>query len=128
MPRGFRKSDGKSLGFPLGSMKPELNSTKNPTINDIYWAAGIYEGEGSCANTGRSEFASVDQKDPYLLYIMRDFFGGRIYKYPNQICHRWAIFGARARGFMQTIYILLSPRRQKQIRKVMKIGEYNDAR
>jgi len=33
--------------------KPELAPTKVPSTIDIAWAAGVYEGEGSCRNCGK---------------------------------------------------------------------------
>ena len=60
-----------------------MDAVKRPTAIEVAWAAGIYEGEGSCvtnhSGSGYESFvASVNQKDPEILYRMRDLFGGTI--------------------------------------------------
>jgi len=104
-------------------MTPRLAPSQKPTVQDIYWAAGIYEGEGTCNNPKNSEKVAVSQKDTWLLYRLQELFGGAIYP-DHKPCSVWNLSGARARGFLQTIYMLLSPRRQEQIRKCLRVGEY----
>lgn len=106
---------------------PHLPPSKHPTSIDIAWAAGIYEGEGSCQNrygTSGTSHVRVFQKDAWLLHKLRDLFGGRVSPVTQKrttapeervTYHRWDIYGARARGFGMTIYTFLSPRRQKQL-------------
>ena len=56
--------------------KPGLDATKAPTALDVAWAAGIYEGEGSCVaggTKGKSFSVTVTQKDPELLYRCETF-------------------------------------------------------
>lgn len=110
-----------------GTVKPELAPTLHPTNMDIAWAAGVYEGEGTCSasSTRRSTWVMVSQKDAWLCPKLRDLFGGRIRIY-KAYCngpgseyreyHRWDLCGPRALGFLQTIYSFLSPRRQGQIK------------
>jgi hypothetical protein len=97
---------------------------------NIAWAAGIYEGEGSTDNPSFSSANSVrvqvSQKDPWLLQQFCDLFGGRLYRarggrYKGEVhmMWRWQIYGARARGFLLTVFSLLSPRRRQQARKVL---------
>jgi len=81
---------------------------------DIAWAAGIYEGEGCCNKDGALHVA---QKDPWLLLRLQAFFGGSVTETKGKRCGVWLVSGARARGFAMTIYSLLSPRRQAQIRR-----------
>jgi len=103
--------------------KPGLDATKAPTALDVAWAAGIYEGEGSCVaggTKGKSFSVTVTQKDPELLYRLRDFFGGgiKLYNVGDQRrfqCYCWAICGDRARAFLGTIYPFLTARRKAQI-------------
>jgi hypothetical protein len=103
--------------------KPGLDATKAPTALDVAWAAGIYEGEGSCVASGRkgkSFSVTVSQKDPELLYRMREFFGGgiRLYYVGKQgrfEIYHWVICGDRARAFLGTIYPFLTARRKAQI-------------
>jgi hypothetical protein len=108
----------------LGRMKPGLNPTRHPEMKDVYWVAGIYEGEGCCSiNNSKSRVAeaNIAQKDTWLLDKLKSLFGGHVCgskSHPN--IGYWQISGTRARGFLMTIYSLLSPRRQGQIKKVLK--------
>ncbi len=99
--------------------KPELDATKVPTEIDIAWAAGIYEGEGTCRLCGynkRSFMATVVQKDPELLYRLRDWFGGSLQGNSNLSgAYAWNICGDRARIFVALIYKFMTARRRAQI-------------
>jgi hypothetical protein len=109
---------------------PLLAPTKHPEMKDIYWAAGFYEGEGSyVANKQKTKVTGsgikIMQKQKWPLEYMRDFFGGSLCLYTKKSGTKvgqqywwWTLHGPRARGFIMTIYSLLSPRRQGQIRKV----------
>lgn len=112
----------------LGYTRPDLAPTEQATVRDIIWAAGVYEGEGSPSLTGRSPYLSehvtVSQKDPWLVNQLCSLFGGSIYDVKNRDLWAWDIYGARARGFLQSVYGLLSPRRQEQARRVLKVGEF----
>ena len=90
--------------------------TESVGTADLAWAAGVYEGEGSCAYGAGSEAARIGQKDTWLLYRLKALFGGSVHLSETSV---WQIYGAKARGFLQSIYGLLSPRRQKQIRAVL---------
>ena len=108
-----------------------LDAILKPTDLEIAWAAGIFEGEGSCCASGtgkRSFVVAVDQKDPELLYRLRDLFGGTVDEYENNrgtlansfksfTIFRWAICGDRARIFLAAIYGYLTVRRKTQIDK-----------
>jgi hypothetical protein len=91
---------------------------------DIAWAAGIFEGEGTCprrSKSNRTTTASVTQKDLWLLHRMQSLFGGTVRQYPQKegTYGRWSCSGERARGFVMTIYTLMSPRRRAQIRAAL---------
>lgn len=109
----------------LGRCKPGLEAKEHPTNIDIAWAAGIWEGEGNCCSTSWSKEGQkhtttkivVTQKDPWLLNKLKLLFGGSICK--HSFCFQWSITGARARGFIMTIYTFLSPRRKEQVRNVL---------
>lgn len=100
-----------------------LDPIKTPTALDIAWAAGIYEGEGSCVKSGvkgASFTVLITQKDPELLYRMRDMFGGGIRQYnvgkgKRFMCHHWTLCGDKARVFLASIYSYLTARRKAQI-------------
>ena len=51
--------------FNYGRMKPGLEATESPTLMQISWAAGLFEGEGSCIRVGvDSQQVNLGQKDP----------------------------------------------------------------
>jgi hypothetical protein len=81
-----------------------------PGDADVIWAAGIYEGEGSCTVDGS---VSVPQKDPWILIKLRDFFGGLV-RDEGRIW-RWQLSGTHARMFLDAVYPYLSPRRRARI-------------
>lgn len=83
-----------------------------PISLDIAWAAGIYEGEGTCMNPSR---ISVTQKDPWLLHRLQALFGGRV-STQGVGKFAWNVSGKRARGFVDKIVPFLSPRRKEQLR------------
>jgi hypothetical protein len=89
--------------------------------HDFIWAAGFYEGEGTLASYSLQ--TSITQKNRWPLERMKALFGGSISP-PYRGCCRWQISGARARGFLMSIYELLSPRRQEQIVNAMRRREW----
>lgn len=103
--------------------KAGLEPTKMPTAIDIAWAAGIYEGEGSCpiGGTDRRSFSvSVSQKDPEFLYKLRDWFGGGVKLYNvgkegRHTIYHWVVCGDNGRLFLASIYPFLTSRRRAQI-------------
>lgn len=102
------------------------SATLTPSSGDLHWAAGLLEGEG-CFTPQRNQrgfvTARVDalQVDSWVIDRLLAMFGGTAYdvRRPNrQPARRWTATGARARGVMQTLYPLLSPRRQAKIIEV----------
>ena len=115
----LRNGESKSCGCSK-YMNPEVMATKSPSSLEIAWTAGIYEGEGCCSPLGwGGTGVSVTQKDPEILIKLKELFGGKISKVKKTNLHRWYINGVRARGFLMTIYKLLSIRRKEQIKKVL---------
>lgn len=120
---------GKQGGRPLGFLKKGLEPVKKPTVKDIYWAAGVWEGEGSVQSKGRSNTVgvTVSQKDRELCDKMAELFGGNVGKYHNKDnVHRkggdyfvWTVSGARGAGFLMTIYPLLTQRRKVQVKAAL---------
>ncbi len=95
---------------------------EHPSIKDIYWAAAIVEGEG-CIIFGKGKYISVSvyQKDTWILHKLTRMFGGSIY-YRKQDERRfgkcdslWRVSGPRGRGFIMTIFSILSPNKQKRV-------------
>jgi hypothetical protein len=104
----------------LGAMSPTLAPTTKPSMLDIAWAAGIYEGEGWCSSPRRTDFQmAVCQKDRWLCAKMRALFGGSVHPKHGYNAWWWRLSGPRARGFAYTIFTFLSPRRRAQIRKAV---------
>ena len=101
---------------------PALDATKTPTVLDIAWAAGFFEGEGHPRlNYKRGVDLSVSQKDPEILYRLRDWFGGAVrfakcktVPADRQV-YQWNACGDRARLFFALVYHSLSARRKAQI-------------
>lgn len=105
-------------------------ATITPTMLDIAWAAGIYEGEGTAGYTrvkGRkldrgTQKVAVYQKDSWLIIRFQELFGGAIGKAttrPGCEIWYWAVYGPRARGFLMSVFHYLSPRRREQAKKAL---------
>src|SRR5262245_20057823 len=100
-------------------INPRVLPIRSPGIATIYWAAGFYEGEGSCSvltdgvRGYKTMVVSMTQKDPQVLLMLRDYFGGTIYS--DRGVSKLVMRGAIGRGFVMTIFKLLSTRRKKQI-------------
>lgn len=114
------KRGGSNIGHWFS---PRLAPTIKPTLLDIAWAAGIYEGEGSCQGrphkgSTHGDHVTVSQKDKWLLEKLKQLFGGSIKKHTGD-CYLWFLCGPRCRGFLMTIYPFLSPRRKLQAMKVI---------
>lgn len=126
----WRKLQKAGLSFGkvshVGRMKTyRVLPKESPTVLDIAWTAGIYEGEGSCTPTKRGSLvAKISQKQPWILRKLQRFFGGSVYFYSGHKkttpIWNFVLSGTLARGFLMTIYSLLSPHRQKTIRKVLR--------
>ena len=95
--------------------KTTPQATESPSVVDLAWAAGIYEGEGSCHSDKRTSTVAVAQKDTWLLFRLKAMFGGQISRHKGSRVSYWTAHGARARGFLYTIYTWLSPRRRRQV-------------
>ena len=105
--------------------KTTKKAIKNPTTQDIYWAAGFCEGEATFYHKKGSGEVHINQKNSLEpLQKMLSLFGGNIYKIHSRAkggyyFDIWGIVGSRARGFMMTIFPLMSPKRKNQIKKVL---------
>jgi hypothetical protein len=102
------------------NVAPNIDVTPNPSAVEVAWAAGLYEGEGHASGVKGRTIAHVTQKDPEVLFRLREMFGGRIEMFRSgtpKYCHMWKLYGDRARTFFQAIYPMLSSRRQEQVLK-----------
>ena len=113
-----------------------LEAIGKPTAMEIAFFAGFYEGEGNCFAAGKSRALGmkVCQKDPELLYRMRNLWGGSVkfcatrngkasptfegYDSWKNPIYKWSLSGDRARTFLAQIYPFLSSRRKSQVDKL----------
>lgn len=112
------------MGF---TFKPELLPSKTPTEIEVAWSAGVFEGEGCIpqrqpgSRKWNAAVATIVQKDPEILYKMRDWFGGRVRFMrsrtipEDQQCFVLEISGNNARLFLARIYRFMSTRRKSQV-------------
>ena len=104
-------------------------ATMSPTLRDLAWAAGFMEGEGTFSSddkTGKGGRARAVQVNPEPLLRIAAMFGGHV-KVSHCVAgnrkpiHYWQVNGARARGVMQTLFSMMSAKRQGQI--MVALGE-----
>lgn len=96
----------------------------HPTTRDLEWAAGFLEGEGSFRQDGNSTIVRASQVHKPPVIRLLKMFGGRLvqYKYGKaQPAWHWCTSGKRARGIAMTLYPLMSPKRQQQIKKALNV-------
>lgn len=95
-------------------------ATKVPSSQEIAWAAGIIEGEGSFTVSSENWVrVMVSQKDPEILFRLQEILGGTVSLRHVGGTPKWQCHGARARGVTMTIYKFLSQRRKTQARKLL---------
>jgi hypothetical protein len=104
--------------------------TKTPSEKEVAFAAGFYEGEGCAQHANKNRVNAlqviIGQKDPEILYRLREWFGGGIYQRTNSgankiTLHVLMISGNRARAFLRQVWPYLSIRRKAQILKACPI-------
>ena len=93
---------------------------------DLEWAAGFLDGEGHFGTRVKDFMPRVTacQKDEWALMRLSRMFGGKVSYHAPQKAHwqptyRWEHRGRRGAAIMMTLYSLLSPYRQKQIREAL---------
>ena len=96
------------------------------TSNDIYWLAGLLEGEGSFqwSGTGRSLCVVLGMNDKDVVERASIVMAGslpRDYTATRTGNRHWrtAVYGARAASVMMTLYTLLGVRRRAKIRALL---------
>lgn len=106
-----------------------LQPKGTPTREDIIFAAGFYEGEGCVCVVnkkrvnGKAIAVVIGQKDPEILYRLRDLFGGGVYIRKNSGAnkiklHAWVMSGYLAKPFLRQVFQYLSTRRKEQIERI----------
>lgn len=118
------------MRYPIKRNSPQkISAIRQPSLLEVGWVAGIYEGEGSVESyvqSGRKNTVisvQVFQNDPWMLYKFQEFYGGSVGSYKNRTGHFWKLTGQRAVDFLCGIAPLLSPRRIDQAR--FHIARYN---
>lgn len=99
-----------------------------PTTEEVAWAAGFLEGEGSFQRrAGMSLRVQATQATTEPLLRLQKLFGGRIRKearrHPSVLSKktifRWTAYGILAEQVMQSVHPWLSARRKEQIDKCL---------
>lgn len=112
------------MGTPpntYGKLTLRLAPSESAGPHDIIWAAGIFEGEGHARRAPTTEQVIIGQKDRWLCDRLRALFGGNVHYRPRDDAFVWIATGARARGFLMSIYQMLSPRKRAQIRETLRV-------
>lgn len=105
---------------------PNVPPVRTYTEFELGWLTGVFEGEGSARGSkGMVATVSIPQKDPEILYRMRELLGGSISKVTvlaegtdlraDTMLYTLNICGDGCRQFLQAIYAHLSTRRKMQI-------------
>lgn len=111
----------KGRGFGV-EHKATIKASVKATPRLIEWAAGFLEGEGSFSGGGTHGYGRVSapQVQRWPLEQLQKLFGGTIADYrEKRNTYHWWVTGSRARGVMMTLYSLVSPKRQEQIRAAL---------
>lgn len=96
----------------------------SPTVKDIAFSAGFYEGEGSISLSEKVEIQiQIIQNDREILDKLQSHFGGKVYgPYQGSSGNEYynlRLVRERAIGFSLTIFTFLSKNRRKQIKEIL---------
>lgn len=108
---------------------------KSPLVKELYWLAGLLEGEG-CFTFGNLSQSGSGFRHPALVLDMTDkdtmekaaaMFGTSVYtlhtptmkKNNGKPSFRTQVTGTRAVAWMMTLYPLMGSRRQERIREIL---------
>ncbi len=107
---------------------PRLDPIKEPTPEEVAWAAGIFDGEGTVGTEGpkRKSFSvKVSQARADIPVRMRVLFGGSVKCYEHISlsgkpwpCWTWRAGGIRAYNFIEAVRPWLGAKRQNQINRL----------
>jgi hypothetical protein len=97
----------------------------HPTMLDIAWAAGFYEGEGCCTLSQNQLCVFICQRQKEPLLKMELYFGGKIYSNNTKTRDAWIyhLKYERAYGFLYTIFPFLSREKRDQIKSTIRKRE-----
>ena len=129
-PSGLTSSLKTSEESMSTSILSGINAARQ-SVNNLYWLAGILEGEGSFGMhtikkrpTARStQVVQLKMTDADVMYRVSKLLNCRQYCYrrPGKYKTVWSIklSGKYAVGLMMTMYCLLGSRRQERIRQIL---------
>lgn len=90
-------------------------------IKNIYWLAGLLEGEGCFGLSSGCIRISLNMTDRDIVEQVADLFGCRVSTYQplgnRKRVYSAEIFSNRAAGWMMTLYSLMGERRKIKIRE-----------
>lgn len=93
-------------------------------FSDIYYVAGLVEGEGCFGINNLTPFIKVAMYDEYPISILSRIWDTHYYDYydtHNNKIYSIQLFGIKAAQWMMTLYILLCPRRQLKIKEALTV-------
>lgn len=95
--------------------------------HDIYWVAGLLEGEGSfTSKANKFPRVTCEMTDEDVIKKLHSLLGGQLYKPTKRQSHwkqswQWTyVKSHEAAAFMQKIYPYMGERRKKQIDNTLK--------
>ena len=103
-------------------------------LNDVYWVAGLIEGEGSFdynRGTVRIQVAMTDRDIIDRLRTIVNFGSVREvkrYQAHHKPCFAWSGSGRQAAALMMTIYSLMGQRRKDKIYSILSVWKKTAAR
>lgn len=86
---------------------------------ELHWIAGFIEGEGSFMFYGAGFGICAVQKQIWPLEKLRTLCGGNIHPMRDKryaTCYKWTLYGRPAVALAKSLDLLMSPRRQDQLR------------
>jgi hypothetical protein len=95
------------------------------TSRDLEWVAGFIEGEGNFSFAQKCIRIAVCQVQKWPLDKMQTILGGHVWfmqprkRGKEQDIYKWSLAGSNAAGLCMTLYPLMSPKRQGQIKEVL---------
>src|SRR5437762_13903397 len=120
-PTGYAPANHGRARLKMGAPSRQPKATQSPTVADIAWAAGFYEGEGTCqpvhSRGGFCQSVKIQQNDPEQLRKLQRLFGGSLTEnlsrgFAPKPIYIWLASGTRARGFLYTVFTFLGSRRR----------------
>jgi len=108
-------------------------------VKDIYWLAGLYEGEGSFGlNNGRRAWRACptvqlamtdkDVVDKVAVLLNNNLLGPYNNGVGGKDYYRVQLMGSKAIGFMMTILALMGERRQQKIKETIQYWKQTGCR